>query len=895
MRLRLLGGYAGRVAALCASLIASPALAQQAPEATPVAGAWGPNGNVLDSVVVGETLFIGGDFDYIGPPTGSFATADTGGGTSIIAAPPVIRDSFDAASDGAGGWFVGSGLFNVTTVRHIRADGAIDDGFTSPVLTGEGFGSGLTALVAAGGRVYVMGSFVAVNGQPRRSIAALDSVTGQVLPWDATVRSGDSYASVAKAAVDGNLLYIVGYFTSVAGQNRRGMAVFDTQTGALLPATFANTDGNNVFNLSVAGGRVYAMGGCSPTPTTWAQVCAYTSDGTPIANWGGLGSEYLGSMLATPSRVYISGTLPFTGVGNNDTRVRGFDPMTGAADGWQTPRINDITGYGAVGPMVTAGGQLYISGFIVSVGGARRFRYAAFDVSSGALTSWQPAVGHSARSLATDGARIAITGSFFSAGGRHSLHLAALDVRTGLPSSAALPSVSAPVNALVSSGTLVVAGAGPEVIAFSAASGAVRTRFDISAAGKPVGTVRALAVAEPLLFVGGNFVDVRGEPRRHLAAIDMRTGRPTAFDPQPDNQVFRLRVSSGALYAVGAFATVPGYGRGGVAAWEVATGALEAFNPPVAGVTDLAFFRDRVLLAGPLNSSLSHGTAWVDRVSGGLIPLGRPVPFYALGVARRGNTLVVGGNPSPGWRTAGLVAFDGVTGAALPWAPLIDSHLLGGSIQHVQATDAAVVVTGQFDLVDGAPANNLAIFRTGRAASPRQMTAAVSNGTVSLGWQPGPGLVARSYVLEAGSTAGASDVGTFAVGAATRVTGVLAPGTYFVRVRGVSDTGPGPAGSEVIVTVPSTSTPPAAPGALIASANGGVVTLRWGAAAGNATSYVIEAGTAAGLTNIGALPTGNLDTTWSAPAPRGTYVVRVRAANAFGLSPTTNEVTVVVP
>jgi len=129
----------------------------------------------------------------------------------------------------------------------------------------------------------------------------------------------------------------------------------------------------------------------------------------------------------------------------------------------------------------------------------------------------------------------------------------------------------------------------------------------------------------------------------------------------------------------------------------------------------------------------------------------------------------------------------------------------------------------------------------------------------------------------------------------TRVTGVLAPGTYFIRVRGVGDTGPGPAGSEVIVSVPSTSTPPSAPGPLSASVSAGVVTLSWGAAAGNATSYVIEAGTAAGLTNIGAIPTGNLDTTWSVPAPAGTYVLRVRAANTFGLSAATNEVTVVVP
>lgn len=37
------------------------------------------------------------------------------------------------------------------------------------------------------------------------------------------------------------------------------------------------------------------------------------------------------------------------------------------------------------------------------------------------------------------------------------------------------------------------------------------------------------------------------------------------------------------------------------------------------------------------------------------------------------------------------------------------------------------------------------------------------------------------------------------------------------------------------------------------------------------------------------------DTTSSAPVPSGTYFVRIRAANAFGVSAPTNEVSVVVP
>jgi hypothetical protein len=71
--------------------------------------------------------------------------------------------------------------------------------------------------------------------------------------------------------------------------------------------------------------------------------------------------------------------------------------------------------------------------------------------------------------------------------------------------------------------------------------------------------------------------------------------------------------------------------------------------------------------------------------------------------------------------------------------------------------------------------------------------------------------------------------------------------------------------------------------------------LTWSAAAGNATTYVIEAGTASGLADLGTLPTGYLDTTFSTPVPAGTYFVRIRAANAFGASGPSNEVVVVVP
>jgi hypothetical protein len=111
----------------------------------------------------------------------------------------------------------------------------------------------------------------------------------------------------------------------------------------------------------------------------------------------------------------------------------------------------------------------------------------------------------------------------------------------------------------------------------------------------------------------------------------------------------------------------------------------------------------------------------------------------------------------------------------------------------------------------------------------------------------------------------------------------------------VYPSGNGSASGDVIATVPATSTPPLAPGTLSARVAGGLVLLSWDAASGNATTYVIEAGTASGLSNVGTFATGHLDTTFSTPAPSGTYFVRLRAANAFGSGPASNEVVVVVP
>src|SRR5437899_1244029 len=90
---------------------------------------------------------------------------------------------------------------------------------------------------------------------------------------------------------------------------------------------------------------------------------------------------------------------------------------------------------------------------------------------------------------------------------------------------------------------------------------------------------------------------------------------------------------------------------------------------------------------------------------------------------------------------------------------------------------------------------------------------------------------------------------------------------------------------------------PGVPSNLFGSVSGSVVTLNWSApASGDApTSYVVQAGTAAGLSDITSFDTGTAATSLAVfNVPAGTYFIRVRAVNSAGTSGPSNEFQLVV-
>jgi glucose/arabinose dehydrogenase len=197
------------------------------------------------------------------------------------------------------------------------------------------------------------------------------------------------------------------------------------------------------------------------------------------------------------------------------------------------------------------------------------------------------------------------------------------------------------------------------------------------------------------------------------------------------------------------------------------------------------------------------------------------------------------------------------------------------------------------------------VLRLGRVGAPpnapRDLRIVVSGRDVVVTWNaPEDGAVPLAYQLEAGSVPGAADLAVVFAEANQFLLPFagVPPGTYYVRVRGFNEAGLGAASTELTVVVPAggcTAAPPA-PFGFASIVDGRTVRLFWAlpSTSNGPTSFVLDAGSAPGVTDIvsASLPANIRSLT--VDAPPGNYYARIRAVNACGSSAVSNEILVTV-
>jgi hypothetical protein len=175
------------------------------------------------------------------------------------------------------------------------------------------------------------------------------------------------------------------------------------------------------------------------------------------------------------------------------------------------------------------------------------------------------------------------------------------------------------------------------------------------------------------------------------------------------------------------------------------------------------------------------------------------------------------------------------------------------------------------------------------APQPPVLAPPQTNGlTLTLSWSAVPG---ATYVLEAGSGPGLSNLFDGAVGGGTSLTAPAPAGTYYLRVRAANALGVSGPSNEVVATLgaagPGTCAPPSG---LTTSVSGNLLTVQWAGAPG-ATSYLLEVGTAPGLANALSANVGGSTTQQFnlSGVPPAAYYMRVRTIGSCGTSAPSNE------
>jgi glucose/arabinose dehydrogenase len=166
---------------------------------------------------------------------------------------------------------------------------------------------------------------------------------------------------------------------------------------------------------------------------------------------------------------------------------------------------------------------------------------------------------------------------------------------------------------------------------------------------------------------------------------------------------------------------------------------------------------------------------------------------------------------------------------------------------------------------------------------PRDYNVVVSQTSAVLSWNaPIGGAAPTRYQLEIGSRPGASDLGTFALSRALANLAVhgIPAGTYYTRLRSVSDAGASAPTPENVVVVRAglCSSPPPVPYGFAASVSGRHVQFDWAVpdTDDGPTRLIVEAGSAPGLANLGVIAIDATLRSAAVTAPPGAYVVRLQ-------------------
>ena len=802
---------------------------------------WLPGGPVDALERDGNTVYLGGQFSAVAPRSnqiGAFGIFGTPVGRRQCHAPQISGRVSAVTSDGSGGFFV-AGRFDrvANSDRHnivrVLSNCAVDTNW-SGIVRGR-----VNAMTLGSGVLYVGGSFTQAGQQggglaPRANLAAFSAANGVIQSWnpgtDGEVHTMDA-VNVPSGSTSPINVFIGGSFSQVAGAPRQRLAAIDTNGVA---TSFVADADAPVLALDVG-------------PTS------------------------------TPSNLHVWVGGEFTTIGGvSRERIAAINIANGTVDPSFNPGANGrVRAIAFTGTLVSTA-TLYVGGDFTQMGGAAR-NFVGSVSSSGVALPFAPNPDGPVHVIAPDSpfgpSVVFIGGRFTQLSGVTRLNAGSVHPTTHAAQEWN-PAFNGEVRAIaVAVGFPTRVGVGGDFDAIGAlrrqnlAAVKLDTGELLPWSPSVNGPVRTLAVRNGALYVGGEFTVVEGQTRNRLAAFAADSRALSSWNPNADGAVYSVIITGNTVFAAGDFTTLGGTPRSRVAAIDATTGTPTSWTPPAfdAVVRTLAIQSNFLYVGGLFTSvggaptpflvrlnvsSGAHDIAWIPAPNGEVRAICvAPDRIYAGGLFS-----AIGGATR-----ANLASLNTTTALATLWMP--DPN---DAVNTLSCASDAIYAGGRFTTVGtgGSIQTRRRLAALTPAASGPTATYATSFDPVSLG------IVIA--VLRAGDGVAAGTSGDPFIDEPEPV----------ARLAFFADNFAGVPGAPLVPRVVTIS---------------GSTRFRWTPPlrGPRPTGYLLEAGTGPGLTNLsGGFPISG--TQFDFPVPVGTYYVRFRAMNGFGVGAASDELVLTV-
>jgi hypothetical protein len=529
----------------------------------------GVNDEVRALAVVGNEVYVGGRFTSAGgvsanrvarfnTQTNTWSTLGTGSsngvsGGSVLALAVVGNEVY------VGGDFTSAGGVSANNVARFNTQ----TNTWSTLGTGSSNGvdgGGVYALAVVGNDVVVGGRFTSAGGVSANYVARFNTQTNTWSTLGTGSQNGVSGVGVGALAVVGNEVYVGGGFTSAGGVSANRVARFNTQTNTWSTLGTGSSNGVNgpfVFALAVVGNEVVVGGSFTSAGGVSAngvarfntQTNTWSSLGTGSQNGvSGTGLVYVNALAVVGNEVVVGGSFTSAG-GVSANNVARFNTQTNTWSTLGTGSQNGVSGTGLVyvNALAVVGNEVVVGGSFTSAGGVSANNVARFNTLTNTWstlgTGSSNGVNGEVRALAVVGNEVYVGGFFTSAGGVSANRVARFNTQTNTWSTLGTGSsngVNGEVRALAVVGNEVVVGG-----AFTQAGGVSANnvaRFNTqtntwsslgtgSSNGVNGGGVYALAVVGNEVYVGGFFTSAGGVSANGVARWNSGTSRVEQLSP----------------------------------------------------------------------------------------------------------------------------------------------------------------------------------------------------------------------------------------------------------------------------------------------------------------------------------------------------------------------------